>query len=214
MRSPEQQQRVGSRATTGRATRAAAASRRGRRRRSACPPSSAQITRPSVLTKSGSSTPASCTLVCDVSSARRRARRRLGGREVGPLGHRRHRARRDARDVRHARSRSARRRSRTCGCASPRGARPPPARRPRPSRRAAGSRSGGARPDPIRSRDDAGRRSALPFRSMGAGARRCAVLVAGLALLLIAGCGGSGDPARRAPPPWTRASRSRGGRAT
>ncbi len=32
------------------------------------PPSSAQMTRPSVLTMSGSSTPASCTLVCDVSS--------------------------------------------------------------------------------------------------------------------------------------------------
>ena len=32
------------------------------------PPSSAQMTCPSVFTLSGSSTPASCTLVCDVSS--------------------------------------------------------------------------------------------------------------------------------------------------
>ena len=64
----------------------------------------------------------------------------------------------------------------------------------------------------------AGRRTAaqrLPFRSMGAGARRCAVLVAGLALLLIAGCGGGGGPGAAArSSPSTRASRSRGGRSS
>ncbi len=50
-----------------------------------------------------------------------------------------------------------------------------------------------ARPYPFAGRRRAAQ--ALPFRSMGAGARRCAVLVAGLALLLIAGCGGGGDRA-------------------
>ena len=57
------------------------------------------------------------------------------------------------------------------------------------SRIAVRSRTG--RPYPFAGRRKAARR--LPFRSMGAGARRCAVLVAGLALLLIAGCGGGAD---------------------
>ena len=57
------------------------------------------------------------------------------------------------------------------------------------SRIAVRSRTG--RPYPFAGRRTAAQR--LPFRSMGAGARRCAVLVAGLALLLIAGCGGGAD---------------------